>query len=89
MDCDTTGIEPDFSLPKYKSLSGGGVVKIVNKNVERALKHLKYSGKDISDILDYIEKNDKLEGCEKIKKNTYPYLIVRQVKDLLVWTGIY
>lgn len=72
MDCDTTGIEPDFSLTKYKSLSGGGVVKIVNKNVERALKHLKYSGKDISDILDYIEKNDKLEGCEKIKKEHLP-----------------
>src|SRR5690606_32652235 len=45
---------------------------IVNKNVERALKHLKYSGKDISDILDYIEKNDKLEGCEKIKKEHLP-----------------
>ncbi len=56
MDCDTTGIEPDFSLIKYKNLSGGGSLKIVNQSVEKALKALKYSQQDQQEILNHIEK---------------------------------
>lgn len=57
MDCDTTGIEPDFSLIKNKKLSGGGSLKIVNQSVEKALRTLKYSEQDQKEILNHIEKN--------------------------------
>ncbi|MDH5655740.1 MAG: vitamin B12-dependent ribonucleotide reductase [Spirochaetia bacterium] len=53
MDCDTTGIEPDFALVKYKKLAGGGYFKIINQTVPPALKHLGYSKSEISDIIDY------------------------------------
>ena len=54
MDCDTTGIEPDFALVKFKKLSGGGYFKIVNLTVPRALQHLGYSEDHIEDIIAYI-----------------------------------
>jgi ribonucleoside-diphosphate reductase alpha chain len=54
MDCDTTGIEPDFALVKYKKLAGGGYFKIVNASVERALKQLGYSAAQVADILAYV-----------------------------------
>jgi ribonucleoside-diphosphate reductase alpha chain len=53
MDCDTTGIEPDFALVKFKKLAGGGYFKIINQQVPEALKTLGYSEKQISDIADY------------------------------------
>src|SRR5208282_869124 len=58
MDCDTTGVEPDIALVKYKKLVGGGVIKIVNQTVPHALKHLKYSESQVKDILAYIEAHD-------------------------------
>ena len=54
MDCDTTGIEPDFALVKFKKLAGGGYFKIVNQSVEGALRNLKYSETQIQDILTYV-----------------------------------
>ena len=54
MDCDTTGIEPDFALVKFKKLAGGGYFKIVNQSVEGALRNLKYSETQIKDILTYV-----------------------------------
>ncbi len=54
MDCDTTGIEPDFSIVKYKKLAGGGYFKIVNASVERALKRLGYSAGQIAEIIAYV-----------------------------------
>lgn len=60
MDCDTTGIEPDFSLIKYKKLSGGGSIKIVNKSVPKALKKLGYSENEISGILAHIAESASL-----------------------------
>ncbi len=54
MDCDTTGIEPDFSVVKYKKLAGGGYFKIVNASVERALKRLGYSAGQIAEIIAYV-----------------------------------
>ena len=67
MDCDTTGIEPDIALVKYKVLSGGGMLKIVNRSVPLALKNLGYSELQTKIILDYIEKNDTIEGTPELK----------------------
>ena len=53
MDCDTTGIEPDFALVKYKKLSGGGYFKIVNQTVPLALKNLGYSEEEVDAIVNY------------------------------------
>lgn len=69
MDCDTTGIEPDFSLIKYKKLAGGGVLKIVNNCVERALKHLKYPAQDVAKILAYISEKGEAAGCPLLSEN--------------------
>lgn len=63
MDCDTTGVEPDIALVKYKWLVGGGMLKIVNQTVPEALIRLGYSESMRKDILDYIEKNDTIEGA--------------------------
>jgi ribonucleoside-diphosphate reductase alpha chain len=54
MDCDTTGIEPDFALVKFKKLAGGGYFKIVNQSVPRALRSRGYSSNEIQDILTYV-----------------------------------
>lgn len=61
MDCDTTGIEPDIALVKYKLLAGGGMLKIVNRTVPPALKRLGYSSDEIAAILVHIEKYDTIE----------------------------
>jgi ribonucleoside-diphosphate reductase alpha chain len=66
MDCDTTGIEPDFSLIKYKKLAGGGYFKIVNQSVPIALKYLGYTDKQIERIIDYIIGAGTICGCPNI-----------------------
>src|SRR5437899_2282523 len=63
MDCDTTGIEPDLALVKYKKLVGGGLLKIVNQTVPAALKRLGYDQKQINEIIHYIDENDTIEGA--------------------------
>mgnify|MGYP000364323040 FL=1 len=63
MDCDTTGIEPDIALVKYKTLAGGGVLKIVNRTVPMALWTLGYKEDEIKWIIDWIDKTDTIEGC--------------------------
>lgn len=67
MDCDTTGIEPDIALVKYKVLAGGGMLKIVNRSVSLALKTLGYTPSEIEEIVDYIDKNDTIEGAPGLK----------------------
>ena len=67
MDCDTTGIEPDIALVKYKQLAGGGMLKIVNNTVPSALKTLGYDQPKIESILAYIEKNDTIEGAADLQ----------------------
>ncbi|MFN8625509.1 MAG: vitamin B12-dependent ribonucleotide reductase [Candidatus Binatia bacterium] len=67
MDCDTTGVEPDIALVKYKKLVGGGMLKIVNNTVPRALKRLGYESKDIQSIVEYIEEHDTIEGAPELK----------------------
>jgi ribonucleoside-diphosphate reductase alpha chain len=63
MDCDTTGIEPDIALVKYKWLVGGGLMKIVNQTVPEALQSLGYTQEERQDMLDYLDKNDTIEGA--------------------------
>ena len=63
MDCDTTGVEPDIALVKYKKLVGGGMLKIVNQTVPTALKRLGYDPKQVNEIIHYIDENDTIEGA--------------------------
>lgn len=67
MDCDTTGIEPDFSLVKHKSLVGGGSMAIVNQTVPRALRTLGYTREQINEIVDYVHDNATTIGAPHIK----------------------
>ncbi len=67
MDCDTTGIEPDIALVKYKQLAGGGMLKIVNRTVPMALERLGYSAQDIKEICDDIDKDDTIETSAKLR----------------------
>ncbi len=68
MDCDTTGIEPDIALVKYKKLVGGGYMKIVNRTVPNSLKNLGYNPEQVRAIVDYIDKNDTIEGAPELKE---------------------
>jgi ribonucleoside-diphosphate reductase alpha chain len=68
MDCDTTGIEPDIALVKYKTLAGGGHMKLVNGTVQSALERLGYDGQAVARILQYIRENDTLEGAPDLRQ---------------------
>src|SRR5262249_37188403 len=67
MDCDTTGIEPDLALVKYKKLVGGGVIKIVNNTVPQALLKLGYTPEQSSEIVSHIDKAGTIEGAPHFK----------------------
>jgi len=70
MDCDTTGIEPDFALVKFKKLAGGGYFKIVNQSVEHALRHLGYSEQQIEEIETFAKGTGSLQGAPHINRAT-------------------
>jgi ribonucleoside-diphosphate reductase alpha chain len=72
MDCDTTGIEPDIALVKYKTLVGGGMLKIVNTTVPLALQQLGYSPEQIEAITRYIDEHDTIEGAPYLKEEHLP-----------------
>ncbi len=72
MDCDTTGIEPDIALVKYKILAGGGMLKIVNRTVPMALDTLGYSPADIKEICDTIDQDDTIETAKKLVADHLP-----------------
>lgn len=72
MDCDTTGIEPDIALVKYKQLVGGGVLKIVNRTVPGALENRGYSREQIDAIVAYIDENDTIEGAPFLRDEHLP-----------------
>jgi ribonucleoside-diphosphate reductase alpha chain len=67
MDCDTTGVEPDIALVKYKKLVGGGVLKIVNNTVPRALARLGYDSRDVQRIVEYIDEQETIEGATGLR----------------------
>ncbi len=66
MDCDTTGVEPDFALVKFKKLSGGGYFKIINHSVPQALRNLKYSEEQIDAIVNYAKGHATFKGAPHI-----------------------
>jgi ribonucleoside-diphosphate reductase alpha chain len=72
MDCDTTGVEPDLALVKYKKLVGGGMIKIVNNTVPAALFKLGYSNDDVNAIVSYIDATGTMEGAPGIKPEHLP-----------------
>ncbi len=72
MDCDTTGVEPDIALVKYKKLVGGGLMKIVNQTVPMALTKLGYTAQQVKEIVEYIDENETIEGAPHIKDRDLP-----------------
>jgi ribonucleoside-diphosphate reductase alpha chain len=67
MDCDTTGVEPDIALVKYKKLVGGGMLKIVNTTVPRALRRLGYESRQVQEIVEYVDEHDTIEGAPHLR----------------------
>jgi ribonucleoside-diphosphate reductase alpha chain len=67
MDCDTTGIEPDIALVKYKKLVGGGMIKIINQSVPAALRRMGYNAAQVQDIVKYIDEKEMIEGAPHLK----------------------
>ena len=91
MDCDTTGIEPDLALVKYKKLVGGGLIKIVNNTVPQALMRLGYTPEQTSEIVSHIDKNGKIEGAPYLKVEHLPVfdcsLAPQDGGRSISWTG--
>ncbi len=72
MDCDTTGVEPDFSLVKSKKLVGGGEITIVNKTVPMALDKLGYAPSEVEEVVAYIDERNTIVGAPYVKAEHYP-----------------
>ncbi|MEW6610958.1 MAG: vitamin B12-dependent ribonucleotide reductase [Patescibacteria group bacterium] len=72
MDCDTTGIEPEIALVRYKWLVGGGMMKLVNNSVPEALHRLGYRADQIQEIMEYIEAHDTIEGAPHLQEDHLP-----------------
>src|SRR4029077_5604431 len=89
MDCDTTGIEPDFALVKFKKLAGGGYFKIINQSVPPALAKLGYTPNQIDDIIKYCCGTGTLKGCPHVnaaslKAKGLPVAVIEQIESTLV-----
>jgi ribonucleoside-diphosphate reductase alpha chain len=72
MDCDTTGVEPDIALVKYKKLVGGGFLKIVNNTVPMALVKLGYTQEEVDEIIAYLDERETIEGAPGLKEEHLP-----------------
>jgi ribonucleoside-diphosphate reductase alpha chain len=72
MDCDTTGIEPDIALVKYKQLAGGGMLKIINRTVPMAMRTLGYDEPSIRGVLDHVDRYDTIENCTTLRAEHLP-----------------
>ncbi len=72
MDCDTTGVEPDIALVKYKQLAGGGMMKIVNRTLGPALNRLGYTEDETEAMIRYVDANDTIEGAPNLKSEHLP-----------------
>lgn len=89
MSCDTTGIEPDFAIVKYKKLAGGGYFKIVNESVPKALKKLGYTNQEINNIGKYCKGHGTMNGCphinaESLKAKGFTDEKINAVESMLV-----
>lgn len=87
MDCDTTGVEPDFSLTKFKTLVGGGNMIIVNQTIPRALKTLGYSKSDAEAIVDYIHEHGTVVGAPALKDSDYEVFACAVGDNAIHYTG--
>ncbi|MBN2570978.1 MAG: vitamin B12-dependent ribonucleotide reductase [Ignavibacteriales bacterium] len=88
MDCDTTGIEPDYALVKYKKLAGGGYFKIINQSIPLALKKLGYSNEQSQEIINYAQGTGTLDGCpyinfESLKSKKFTEEIILKIENNL------
>ncbi len=88
MDCDTTGVEPDFALVKFKKLAGGGYFKIINQSVPLALRKLGYAPQQIDDIVHYVKGTGALEGCphlapDKLREHGFDARTIERLAGLL------
>ncbi len=88
MDCDTTGIEPDFSLVKYKKLAGGGYFKIINQSIPPALLRLGYNQDQIKEIVKYAKGAGSLQGCpyintESLKAKGFTDEVLNKIEAML------
>ena len=72
MDCDTTGVEPELALVKYKKLVGGGVIKIVNNTVSEALERIGYGEQQVAEIVDHIDSTETIEGAPGLSDEHLP-----------------
>jgi len=72
MDCDTTGIEPDIALVKFKHLSGGGMLRLVNSTVNQALERLGYTEAQVVAIREHIDRHDTIEGAKHLRDEHLP-----------------
>jgi ribonucleoside-diphosphate reductase alpha chain len=72
MDCDTTGVEPDIALVKYKKLVGGGLIKIVNNTVPLALARLGYEKEEIRAVVEHVDEHDTIEGAPFLEPDHLP-----------------
>src|SRR5256712_9039753 len=72
MDCDTTGVEPDFSLVKSKKLVGGGEITIVNKTVPMALEKLGYAPPEVEEVVAFVDERNTVVGAPYVKPEHYP-----------------
>ncbi len=88
MDCDTTGIEPDFALVKFKKLAGGGYFKIINQSIPPALKKLGYNQEQITEIVKYAKGSGSLRSCphinpESLKVRGFTDDLIEKVEQML------
>ena len=81
MDCDTTGIEPDLALVKYKKLVGGGTIKIVNNTVPPALRKLGYDDASVKAIVEYINDKGTIEGAPGLGSSICPFSIAHSSRS--------
>jgi len=72
MDCDTTGVEPDLALVKYKKLVGGGMLKLVNQTVPQTLRRLGYESREVQEIVEYLEEQETIEGAPSLQDEHLP-----------------
>src|SRR5207248_7351188 len=87
MDCDTTGIEPDFSLVKFKELVGGGQMTIVNRTVPLALATLGYADHEVAQIEAYVNENNTIIGAPGLKDEHLPVFDVAVGERAISHTG--
>jgi len=87
MDCDTTGVEPDLGLVKFKKLVGGGTMSIVNQTVPRALRRLGYGPAQIDEIVAYIDKNKSIVGAPHLSSAHLPVFACSMGDNVIHYEG--